>query len=410
MITLQEREHLRALAHKQMEIAHSAKNLDRVKEWKLHNELLGTRPMIHIELDTFEAEALETRLVCKDDMARRLERDLYRSFINITEFDDDWVVPDYFNIELSTYFHLFGHEASQINAQDLNGNSLGHQFNYIINDLEADVGVLGKSEFGVNKADTDEYCKVAQDVFGDILPTRITMGCLGAVPTQQVIHMMGMETMCFSICDYPELFSNMMSRIADDYLAYFKFLQDGGYLLPTTGFERLNQGTKCFTDELASEGVLTTKDVWGFMDSQESVSLSPDMFGEFIFPCYKKIGAAFGLLSYGCCEPVDKVWQYVKTFDNLRKVSISPWCDEAFMADKLRGSKIIYQRKPSPNYLGIGKALDEDAFRAHIGATIKTAHGCTLEITQRDVYTIANDISKVHRYVQIIREEITNHW
>lgn len=151
--------------------------------------------------------------------------------------------------------------------------------------------------------------------------------------------------------------------------------------------------------------------VWGFMDSQETVSISPEMFEEFIFPCYKKISESFGLLSYGCCEPVDPIWENcISRLENLRKVSISPWCNEAYMGERLRGSKIIYHRKPSPNYLGTGTLLDEEAFRTHIRESLQAARGCEMEITQRDVYTINKDISKAKRYVDIIKEEIVNCW
>jgi hypothetical protein len=96
--------------------------------------------------------------------------------------------------------------------------------------------------------------------------------------------------------------------------------------------------------------------------------------------------------------------------ENLRKVSISPWCDVNFMGDRLRGKKIIFHRKPSPNYLGTGTNLDEEAFRAHIREALIAANGCSLEITQRDVYSINNDEEKAKRYIAIIREEIENCW
>ena len=155
----------------------------------------------------------------------------------------------------------------------------------------------------------------------------------------------------------------------------------------------------------------TTKDVWGFMDSQETVGISPEMYEEFIFPCYKKISEQYGMLSYGCCEPVDPIWDNcISKLENLRKVSISPWCQEEIMGERLRGSKVIFHRKPSPNYLGVGDKLDEEGFRAHIRKSILAARGCEMEITQRDVYTINHDIDKAHRYVQIIREEIEKNW
>ena len=147
------------------------------------------------------------------------------------------------------------------------------------------------------------------------------------------------------------------------------------------------------------------------MDSQESAGISPAMYEEFIFPYYLEISRNFGLLSYGCCEAVHGIWDNcLSKMDNLRKVSVSSWCDERFMGERLRGKKIIYHRKPSPNYLGVGSNLDEDALRKHIRETLTAAKGCTLEITQRDVYSINNNEDKARRYVDIIREEIVNCW
>ena len=80
------------------------------------------------------------------------------------------------------------------------------------------------------------------------------------------------------------------------------------------------------------------------------------------------------------------------------------------MGEQLRGSRVIYHRKPSPNYLGVDKILDEDAFRRHIRKSLKAAAGCEMEITQRDVYTIHNNVEKAHRYIEIIKEEIADHW
>ena len=54
--------------------------------------------------------------------------------------------------------------------------------------------------------------------------------------------------------------------------------------------------------------------------------------------------------------------------------------------------------------------MDEDAVRENIRKTLNAAKGCKLEIAQRDVYTINHDISKAKRYIDIIKEEIANHW
>ena len=80
------------------------------------------------------------------------------------------------------------------------------------------------------------------------------------------------------------------------------------------------------------------------------------------------------------------------------------------MGEQLRDRKVIFHRKPSPNFLGVDKTLDEDAFRSHIRKSLLAAKGCSMEITQRDVYTIHHNVGKAHRYIEIIKEEIANHW
>ena len=408
MLGEKDREILRETAKMQLEAAHSEKNLARVELWKRHNAFHGERPVIHLELDTFEHEVIPQRLRCESEEGRALETALYRNFLNLTLFDDDWVVPDFFPVTAHTWFLPFGHAVKKTFAKG--EHAVGHHFEYVVGDLEDDWEKLGPSTWGVDREATKREFDTAQDVFGDILPARMTMNCLYAVPTQDVVHLMGMENMCFAMMDYPELFHKMMDRLSDDYLSYFGFLAQEGLLLPTTGYEWVGQGTRAFTEELPADHVTGTKDVWGFLDSQETVSISPDMYGEFIFPYYKKIAQSYGLLSYGCCEPVDPVWKYVGTLENLRKVSCSPWCNEEKMGEYLRGRHTVFHRKPSPNFLGVGETTDEEALREHFRKTLRAAAGCTLEFTQRDVYTIHNDEKKAARYVAILREEIANNW
>jgi len=406
MVNQQDRIILRELAKRQLEYANSQINLDIISEWQRHAARKPGRPMVHIEIDTFQQEIIEPRLRCTGETARKLEYIIYHAFTNQEFFGDDKPVAPYFPIEWKGYFRLFGYDISRVEAQ----GSIGHQFNHVLGDLEEDFDKLNKTEYGVDATATEHNKSMAEDVFGDILPVKMVQNCLYAVPTQQVVHLMGMENMYIAMMDYPELFTQMMNRISDDYIAWFKMFEQDEILLSTTSFETLGQGSFCFTDELPCEGKITTNDVWGFLDSQETVSISPEMCAEFILPCYQKIADCYGLLSYGCCEPVHAIWEHLKNLPNMRKLSISPWCDEMFMGERLRGSDIIYHRKPSPNYIGMDIELDEAAVCSHIAQTLQAAAGCTLEITQRDVYTVHNNPAKVRRYVEIIQECVQKEW
>lgn len=415
-ISIEDRQILRELAKKQLEFHHKEENQKRITEWYRHNALQGERPIIHLEAGTFQDEYMPGRLRCQGDFARQVEEKLYENFQNQELFDDDRVTPDYYQVTYDTFFRLFDIKIEVEYTTVGNSESVGHHFVSMVEDLEEDYDKLKPTVFGVDLESTRKKYDAIQEAIGDILPVKMGMNCLYSVPTQMIVHFMSMENMMFNMYDYPELFKEMMDRIAEDTLAYYKFLEEKHLILPTVSYEGVGQGTWAFTKELpgydqVGKKIFTPKDVWGFMDSQETVGISPEMYEEFIFPCYKKISEQYGILSYGCCEPVHPIWdRCISKLENLRKVSISPWCDEKFMGERLQGSKVIYQRKPSPNYLGVGAQLDEEAFRQHIDTTLEAAKGCKLEITQRDVYTINKDISKARRYVSIIREEIAKYW
>lgn len=416
-ISRQDREILRETAKRQLELANQDSNKERIKKWYLHNDLQGETPMIHLEMGTFAQEILPERMKCTGEFARWAEEILYSNFLNQELFDDDRVTPDYFPVPYDTWFTLFDIPVKVDHTTDSSGKeSLGHHFVPVLGDLEEDYEKLKPSSFGVNLESSQAKKDVMEECIGDILPVKMQLGSMYSVPTQMLVHIMKMEDMMLAMYDAPELFQEMMDRIGSDTLAYYRFLEDKHLIQPTVAYEGLGQGTWCFTKELPGweeweRRPFTTRDVWGFMDSQETVGISPTMFEEFIFPCYKKISEQFGLLSYGCCEPVDPIWdRCISKLSNLRKVSISPWCNEEFMGERLRGSKVIYHRKPSPNFLGVDPVLDEEAFRQHIRKSLKAARGCKMEITQRDVYTIHHNIPKARRYVAIIREEIENNW
>lgn len=412
IVSDKDRARLRSLAKIQVEYAQSEVNKNIIKEWYRHHRFEKGRPMIHLEVGTFAQEVISPRLQCEGEFARSIEWTLLDNFINHEVFGDDRPVKNYFAIQRRVFFNLFDLKIKRVHVNNDEEHNVGHQFQHVIHDLKNDYDILKKSTYGYNKEDEEKYKTQVEEIIGDILPVKVTMGCLYTCPTQSLVHIMGMQTMFMAMIDYPELFHEMMSRVADDTIEYFNWLQEQKLLLPTTGDESLAQGSWCFTDELPKdkEKILTT-DVWGFMDSQETVGISPQMFDEFIFPTYMKISKKMGLLSYACCEPVDVFWEKsLSQYENLRKISISPWCNEEYMGDILRNKKVIYHRKPSPNYIGVPEILDEEAFREHIRATLIAAKGCQLEIAQRDVYTIHSNEVKARRYIDIIKEEIDSNW
>ena len=407
MINNKDKTRLRNLAKEIYELANSPSMIETIRLWKTHNACRGERPMIRIELDTFANEIIPPLQLCDGEEARKLEWQLLFLIVNHTMFGDDSIIRDFYSLKTDVFFKPFDID---IKIEYAN-NSLGHHFIPTITDLEDDFDKIKPSTYGINRDTTSRHFDFISDIIGDILPVKLTGMSLSAVLTQDIVHIMSMEDMYVALMHYPELFYKMINDLADDYIDFYNFLSKEGVLLSTTENEYLGQGTYCYTDELpdkvSDNSVLKPDDVWGYADSQETVGISETTYRDIIFPAYKKVAECYGLLSYGCCEPVHRIWDNcLSTITNLRKLSISPWCDEVFMGQQLANTNIIYHRKPMANYLGVGTNLDEDGVRKYIRKTLDCARDCTLEFTQRDVYTVNHNPKKVKRYVEIIHEEI----
>ena len=402
-ISQKDRQILRDLARRQLELANDPRNVQNYADWMANgaSKTQVTRPLIRIETNTFEHELMPQMMQCEGEEARRIEHQMLRPIINFTLFQDDTLVPDYFEVADHYQFTPFG---LPVKTQQTGG--LGHHFIPYLHDLEEDGHLLGSSTFAVREDWAQQKLQQAQEVFGDILPVRRISNAAYCTPMQDIVHIMNMDDMYIAMIDDEERFTDMLDRLTDDYIAFFRQQEASGTLHTAARMQHLCQGTYCFTNELPDhQPEAKLRDMWLFMDSQETAGVSPEMYKELVFPYYKKVMDCFGLVSYGCCEATHPIWDdCLSTIGHLRKVSISPWCDEEFMGERLRGTGVTFLRKPPATILGMNTPeLDEQATLDCFRKTGRAARGCKLEIIQRDVYTVGGSAEKVRRFVELAR-------
>lgn len=392
--------YLRDLAKHQLELAESPENRERERAWYAHNALEGDRPMVVFEEGTCRQEFYTPR--CEDPEDRLLESQMLQTIRAHELVGDDKVIPNYVKIPVKIDAKLFGLERSRTVAAE----GLGFHDEPVLEDLDEDLEKLSPTEFSFDEAAARRLEERAHELFGDVLPTRRVneLNQWHFTLTQHVVNLMGMENMCYAMYDTPESFHGLMKFLVEDFRRLLRWEEKNGLLFANAGNDYMGSGSFCFNRELAQEGAVVSTQTWGHLNSQETVAISPDMYGEFIFPYYAEAAREFGLLYYGCCEPVHPIWDdYISKLPNLRKVSISPWCDEEIMSQRLTGSKVIYSRKPSPNFLGVTPAFDEEAFTAYIKNTVELTRGCHTEFIFRDVYTLHGNTGKARRAVEIVR-------
>lgn len=411
IVNSEEKAYLREIAKKKSEIAGYPVMEERIKQWTLHNDLKGSKPMVWFEPWTVMDHGFLPQLRCTSHAAKIIEKQLLDSIFNYEMIGDDTVVDRDFKCLWNAYLLPFDMPIRKTQAVNSGGFRIENQ----ISDLAEEIGLIKPSTMTFDKEGSLHWFDIANDLLGDILNVRMASDSFYCCLTNDIVHRMGMENMLVNMLTCSDEFHYMMEQLSNDYVCFFKSLEEQGMLCLNNGNDSLIQGSFGFSADLPPPDFdpahIKTTNLWGFMDSQETVGISPEQYGEYIFPYYKKVTELYGLLSYGCCEPVNTIWKdYLSKFPNLRKISISPWCDEEYMGEQLKNSRVIYQRKPSPNFVGVEKELDEAAFREHIGTTLKAATGCKLEITFRDVYNLHGVFDKPKRAVEIVRQEIERYW
>jgi hypothetical protein len=133
------------------------------------------------------------------------------------------------------------------------------------------------------------------------------------------------------------------------------------------------------------------------------------MFDEFCLPYYRRLCAEGGLWYYGCCEQVHPVWEgRLGSIPNIKKVSISKWCNEKTMGRLLQNTGIVYSRKIDATYTGIAPGIDAEGLAANIRNTMKYAGECQIEFISRDMICTHGNIGNgnLKTAVEIIRHEI----
>jgi hypothetical protein len=213
---------------------------------------------------------------------------------------------------------------------------------------------------------------------------------------------MGVENALFALVERPEFMHRLVRRMMEGYLAMLDQLETQGLLCEP---QSLIHCTGAYSDELPAPGYdpekPRTKDLWMFGLAQMFSTVSPPMFKEFEVDYLAPICARFGLVYYGCCDPLDGKMNEVRMIPNVRKVSMSPWVDEERGAEALQG-EFVYSRKPNPALLA-DTTFDPARVRAHLTETrdVCERHGCPLEFILKDLSTLRYEPERLDAWAEI---------
>lgn len=403
-----DREILRSLAKRWMELANQPVMKERKRQWTALKDLKAERPMVLFETWTLENYVAESDLQCEDQGFRNMERHIRWVIQHVEEVGDDIVIEPYWRIGWHTGGTGYGVQIRSHHATDTTGASIGYAFENPIQTPQ-DIDKLTPRTWSVNREGTIKWKERLEDTFGDILPVVLHgTTSLHAGLTGDVFRLIGNARLMTWVYDEPEAIHRIMRYLRDDRINHFKWLEKEKLLGLNNNSTLVGSGSPGYTTELPQSdysGTARLKDLWLWMESQETTAISPAMFSEFFLPYMADISRLFGFIYYGCCEPVHDRWDnIIKAIPNLRAVSVSPWCDMVMIAEQL-GRNYVFSRKPWPAPIS-GVTPDWDGLRKDARETINAAKNCNLEIVYRDVYRINNDRPRLRKWAEMLRSEI----
>lgn len=394
---------IRGLASKVAEYAVLPIQDERRELWYKHNALEKTRPLIFCDPENSWNEIIpQSSLKCEDPLARAWEFGLNVAVFRAEKMKDDVVISPYFDVAHVHTMTDWGMHETIIGG----GSGCAYTWDSPLKSYD-ELDKLRFPEITVDYAATDALLNQVSDLLGDILTVRLnTRWWWSFGMTWTLAQIRGLEQMMLDMIDNPDGLHQLMGILRDGNLAKMDFLQNNDLLSLNNDGTYVGSGGFGWTHELPQpdfDGKVRTCDMWGFAESQETVAVSPDMFGEFIFPYQLPLMERFGLNCYGCCEPVDTRWHVIKQAPNLRRISVSPWSSIPKMAEYLE-DKYILSLKPNPSLLAM-ESFNEGLIRDNLRQSMDQAKGCCLEVVMKDNHTLRNEPERAVKWVEIALQE-----
>lgn len=398
---------IRELAARAAEIAALPVQEEKRRLWRRLNGLDPVRPMVMIDQVCWNEMEVDGELAlhCADPESRAYEQDLRRTLFQWKHFPVDMVVELFVRVPCAIRDMGFGITTEEdVAVTDPTNEVVGHKFHNQFQD-DDDLEKMRLPEAIHDEAETRRRLSVAHDLFDGLLEVKPWGADLHLSLWDPIATWMGVEGALYALVDRPDFMHRLVGRMTDGYLGLLDQLEAQGLLCQP---QSLIHCTGAWTDDLPGPGYdparPRTRDIWGMGMAQMFSTVSPAMFKEFEVDYAARIFARFGLVYYGCCDPLDRKMNEVRMIPNVRKVSMSPWADQERGAGEI-GRQFVFSRKPSPAFLA-GDRFDADRVRADLLATraVCERNGCPLEYILKDISTVGYRPERLFEWARIAME------
>ena len=407
MAGTKDRKILRDLAARTADIAALPVQEEKRGLWRRLNARAHGRPMVMIDQVCWNEMEVDRELAlgCAEAECRGYEEELRRTLFQWKHFPVDMVVEPFIRVPLAIRSTGLGITTEEdIAVTDPSNAVVGHLFHNQFQ-TDADLEKMKLPRISHDEAETARRLAAAHDLFDGLLEVKPWGADLNLSLWDPISTWMGVEGVLFALMDRPDFMHRLVGRMTDGYLGMLDQLEAQGLLCQP---QSLIHCTGAWTDELPAPGYdparPRTRDIWGMGLAQMFSTVSPSMFKEFEVDYACRIFARFGLVYYGCCDPLDRKMKEVRMIPNVRKISMSPWADQERGAAEI-GRNFVFSRKPSPALLA-GDRFDAGRVREDLMATRAACerHGCPLEFILKDISTVGYEPQRLFQWARIAME------
>lgn len=402
---------LRGLASQVAEIATLPVHKEKAELWRRLNDLDSVRPMVWINELPWNEMNVDDELTLRAEhpWARDQERELRRTLYQWKHLPGDMVVSDYLSCPLAIHSTDFGIvEDVDIVKTDETNDIVSRHFHIQIQEPE-DIAKIKMPRVTHNEEATEIRYQAMCEVYRGIMPVRkVGQTHIWFTPWDYLIRWWGVQEAMLDLVMRPDMAHAAVDRMVDAWMVELDQFVEQNLLSLDNNNTRVGSGGYGYTRALPGDDYdpvyVKPRNMWGCSNAQAFSEVSPEMHWEFAIEHDLRWLERWGLVYYGCCEPLDNKLDVLRRIPNLRKLSVSPWCKAERVIEGI-GSDYVISHKPNPAIVA-ESAWDPVQARKNIRDFLDKAEGrCHIELIMKDISTVRYDPKRLWAWAEIAMEE-----
>jgi len=411
-LSADEKDILRKLASEVAEVAALPVHKEKARIWQKLNDLESERPVVWINEICWNEMNVDDELTlkCESRWARDQETEMRRLLYQWRHLPGDMVVDNYLTCPLAIHSTDFGIiEDVDVVKTDSANDVVSRHFKVQIKNPE-DIEKIKMPVINYNAEATAIRYETMCELYDGIMPVRKSgQTHIWFTPWDYLIRWWGIEEAMMDMIDRPEFVNAAVERMVDAWVTELDQFVEQNLLSLDCDNTRIGSGGYGYTNQLPAGDFdaeyVKPHNMWGCSNAQIFSEVSPAMHWEFALEHEMRWLEKWGMTYYGCCEPLDGKMDIMRRIKNLRKISVSPWCNSERAVSEI-GSDYVMSRKPTPAVLA-GDNWNPERARNDIREFLDLAEGkCHIELIMKDISTVGYDPRRLWEWEKIAMEEV----